>query len=94
MQSSFQKIIETFSILCRHPEETLCILWLGSSVGNLDPTETLQFFKDLLKIGGPKTEVSSACDYLLNDSAKQVVTRHLGRGSSADLKQADCLKMK
>ena len=28
-------------------------------MGNLDPNETLQFFKDLLKIGGPKTEVMS-----------------------------------
>jgi hypothetical protein len=46
-------------VLCRHPEETLCILWLGSSVGNLEPKETLQFFKDMLEVGGPKTEVCS-----------------------------------
>ena len=58
--------LESSSILWlvdRHPEETLCILWLGSSVGNLDPTETLQFFKDLLRIGGPKTQVDS-CDLI------------------------------
>jgi len=28
-------------------------------VGNLEPEETLQFFKDMLAVGGPKTEVGN-----------------------------------
>ena len=41
----------------RHPDEVLCVLWLGSSVGNLTPADTLAFFQDMLRIGGPLTEV-------------------------------------
>ena len=35
----------------------LCILWLGSSIGNLEPEEALQFFRDMLRIGGKQTQV-------------------------------------
>ena len=41
----------------RHPDKVLCVLWLGSSVGNLTPADTLAFFQDMLRIGGPLTEV-------------------------------------
>ena len=41
----------------RHPDKVLCILWLGSSIGNLEPTEALQFFRDMLRIGGRQTQV-------------------------------------
>ena len=42
---------------CRHPDKVLCILWLGSSIGNLEPAEALQFFRDMLRIGGKQTQV-------------------------------------
>ena len=42
---------------CRHPGKVLCLLWLGSSVGNLDPAEASAFFKDVLRIGGASTQV-------------------------------------
>ena len=42
---------------CRHPDQVLCVLWLGSSIGNLEPDEALQFFRDILRIGGSQTQV-------------------------------------
>ena len=47
----------TLDFACRYPEAHLCILWLGSSVGNLSPDETLGFFKQVLEICGPKSQV-------------------------------------
>ena len=47
-------------ILRRHPGQVLCVLWLGSSVGNLDPAESSAFFKDILRIGGASTQVGTA----------------------------------
>ena len=35
----------------------LCILWLGSSVGNLQPDEAVQFFKAAQAAAGHKTQV-------------------------------------
>lgn len=46
----------------RHPGQVLCILWLGSSVGNLDPSEASDFFKDVLAIGGASTQVLLCTD--------------------------------
>jgi dimethylhistidine N-methyltransferase len=51
-----------------HPDAVLCILWLGSSAGNLDPSETVAFFQDMLAVGGPKTEVL-LCTDLWKDKA-------------------------
>ena len=42
---------------CRHPDSMLCILWLGSSVGNLQPDEAVQFFKAAQAAAGHKTQV-------------------------------------
>ena len=36
------------------------MLWLGSSIGNLEPEEALQFFRDILRIGGSQTQVGLA----------------------------------
>lgn len=40
----------------------LCVLWLGSSVGNLKPHEAVGFFKSVLQSAGPKTQVGSLHD--------------------------------
>lgn len=53
-------VIEAIEIhmICRHPDEVLCVLWLGSSAGNMTPEDSLAFFKEILQISGPDTEVS------------------------------------
>jgi hypothetical protein len=43
-----------------HPTENLCILWLGSSVGNLTNDGAAQFFKDMLAAAGQKSQVRRA----------------------------------
>ena len=43
-----------------HPDEMLCIAWLGSSVGNLTNENTVQFFKDIISI------VGSTCQLLVS----------------------------
>ncbi len=40
-----------------HPTENLCILWLGSSVGNLTNDGAAQFFRDMLVAAGPNSQV-------------------------------------
>lgn len=40
-----------------HPTENLCILWLGSSVGNLTNDGAAQFFRDMLVAAGQKSQV-------------------------------------
>lgn len=40
----------------------LCVLWLGSSVGNLKPHEAVGFFKSVLQSAGPKTQVGTLHD--------------------------------
>jgi uncharacterized SAM-dependent methyltransferase len=32
----------------RYPDENICILWLGSSVGNLSAADAVQFFQDAI----------------------------------------------
>lgn len=60
----------------RHPGKVLCVLWLGSSVGNLDPQEAGAFFKDVLRIGGPSTQVGVGAA-LLRDCVEGVCCRWL-----------------
>jgi len=36
----------------------LCVLWLGSSVGNLKPHEAVGFFQSVQESSGPNTQVS------------------------------------
>lgn len=45
----------------------LCVLWLGSSVGNLKPHEAVGFFQSVLQSAGPMTQVCSvnACIFFL-----------------------------
>lgn len=43
--------------LCRHPSAMLCVLWLGSSVGNLKPDEAVGFFRAMQSSGGDNTQV-------------------------------------
>ena len=43
--------------VCRHPEAMLCVLWLGSSVGNLKPHEAVSFFQSVLESAGHLTQV-------------------------------------
>ena len=42
---------------CRYADARICILWLGSSVGNLNPQEALSFFQQVLAICGPRSQV-------------------------------------
>lgn len=35
----------------------LCVLWLGSSVGNLKPHEAVGFFQSVQQSAGPNTQV-------------------------------------
>uniref|UniRef100_A0A0D6QRR4 Sulfatase-modifying factor enzyme domain-containing protein n=1 Tax=Araucaria cunninghamii TaxID=56994 RepID=A0A0D6QRR4_ARACU len=43
----------------RHPDEPLCIAWLGSSVSNFTNEEAAQFFKDVIEVAG------STCQLLI-----------------------------
>eukprot|EP00850_Spirogloea_muscicola_P023678 SM000377S13799 [mRNA] locus=s377:32580:36264:+ [translate_table: standard] len=44
------------------PMDTLCILWLGSSVGNLAANEAIEFFKDAHAAGGSNMQVLLCAD--------------------------------
>ncbi|KAK9789403.1 hypothetical protein WJX73_006308 [Symbiochloris irregularis] len=46
----------------RHPGKVLCVLWLGSSVGNLDSEQTMSFFRSVLSIGGSDTQLFVCAD--------------------------------
>lgn len=68
---------------CRHPDKVLCVLWLGSSVGNLDDAEALSFFQDVLKISGARTQVQD-CAFTLrcrlcNGSKRHSVHVHVSK---------------
>ena len=45
---------------CRHPSAMLCVLWLGSSVGNLKPAEAVGFFQSMQASAGANTQVPSS----------------------------------
>ena len=45
---------------CRHPSAMLCVLWLGSSVGNLKPHEAVSFFQSMQQSAGPNVQVSAS----------------------------------
>jgi uncharacterized SAM-dependent methyltransferase len=44
---------------CRRlfPNQQLVVLWLGSSIGNLSPTEAVQFFRDMTASAGTNIQV-------------------------------------
>lgn len=46
----------------RFPAQTLVLLWLGSSVGNLEDPEARAFFRGVLRITGQRTRVLLATD--------------------------------
>lgn len=46
----------------RFPDEMLCILWLGSSVGNLIEEEAVHFFKEVDVASGPKCQMLLCTD--------------------------------
>ena len=46
----------------------LCVLWLGSSVGNLKPEEAVGFFKSVQESAGPNVQVSTTmCTFCSTD---------------------------
>ena len=68
-------------VVCnRHPGKVLCVLWLGSSVGNLAPPDALEFFKSVLQIGGADTQVccSAEFDKILEARCNVVTLEPLG----------------
>ncbi|GJP45889.1 hypothetical protein CLOM_g5228 [Closterium sp. NIES-68] len=46
----------------QHPDATLCVLWLGSSVGNLTDDDIVQFFTTLHRIGGANMQLLLCTD--------------------------------
>jgi uncharacterized SAM-dependent methyltransferase len=44
----------------RFPDQQLVVLWLGSSVGNLNPSEAVQFFRDMTAGAGSNIQVRAA----------------------------------
>ncbi|KAH9306444.1 hypothetical protein KI387_010848 [Taxus chinensis] len=40
-----------------YPEQQFCIVWLGSSVGNLTKENAVEFFKDVLKAAGSTSQL-------------------------------------
>jgi Histidine-specific methyltransferase, SAM-dependent len=57
-------------IECRRlfPHQPLCILWLGSSVGNLAPEEAVHFLRSMLEVLGPESRLFLCAD-LWKDAA-------------------------
>ena len=46
----------------RHPSATLCILWLGSSVGNFAPPEAAVFLADMRRVAGDRASLLLCTD--------------------------------
>lgn len=40
-----------------HPDENLCIMWLGSSVGNFTDEGAIQFFRDIYSAVGTRCQI-------------------------------------
>lgn len=57
LQCTPHAVFSRLSPPCRHPDSMLCILWLGSSVGNLQPDEAVHFFRAAQAAAGHKTQV-------------------------------------
>lgn len=49
--------VDVGQFTCRHPTAMLCVLWLGSSVGNLKPHEAVGFFQSMQQSAGAHTQV-------------------------------------
>ena len=52
----------------------LCVLWLGSSVGNLKPEEAVGFFKSVQESAGPNVQVSTPTTTFLGTDAVASLT--------------------
>ena len=50
-------VLIVLSFLYRHPTAMLCVLWLGSSVGNLKPHEAVGFFQNMQQSAGANIQV-------------------------------------
>ncbi|CAI5490071.1 unnamed protein product [Closterium sp. Naga37s-1] len=50
------------SVRRRHPDATLCVLWLGSSVGNIPDEDIVEFFTTLHRIGGSNMQLLLCTD--------------------------------
>eukprot|EP01018_Ginkgo_biloba_P029346 Gb_20904 [translate_table: standard] len=46
----------------RHPHDPLCIAWLGNTVGNLSRDDTVDFFKNVIRIVGPNCQLLVGMD--------------------------------
>ncbi|CAI5463414.1 unnamed protein product [Closterium sp. Yama58-4] len=46
----------------QHPDATLCVLWLGSSVGNIPDEDIVEFFTTLHRIGGSNMQLLLCTD--------------------------------
>eukprot|EP01018_Ginkgo_biloba_P029345 Gb_20906 [translate_table: standard] len=46
----------------RHPHDPFCIAWLGNTVGNLSRDDTVDFFKNVIRIVGPNCQLLVGMD--------------------------------
>lgn len=67
----------------RHPTAMLCVLWLGSSVGNLKPHEAVGFFQSVQESSGPNTQI-----FLCTDLWKDAKTLHAAYCDSQGVTEA------
>ncbi|DBA68320.1 TPA: hypothetical protein ACH3X2_013633 [Trebouxia sp. C0005] len=67
----------------RHPTAMLCVLWLGSSVGNLKPHEAVGFFQSVQQSSGPNTQI-----FLCTDLWKDAKTLHAAYCDSQGVTEA------
>eukprot|EP00271_Cylindrocystis_brebissonii_P023482 TRINITY_DN9768_c0_g1_i1.p1 TRINITY_DN9768_c0_g1~~TRINITY_DN9768_c0_g1_i1.p1 ORF type:complete len:709 (-),score=96.75 TRINITY_DN9768_c0_g1_i1:541-2667(-) len=64
-----------YEVRRKFPTENLCILWLGSSVGNLEAKEAVKFFKEVYNAAGSKIQVL-LCTDLWKDRAVLYAAYH------------------
>jgi len=70
-------------VRARFPARTLVLLWLGSSVGNLEDPEARAFFRGVLRITCQRTRVLLATDLW---KAKRTPAARLRRPPGGDLR--------
>eukprot|EP01018_Ginkgo_biloba_P029353 Gb_07692 [translate_table: standard] len=46
----------------RHPHDPFCIAWLGNTVGNLSRDDTVDFFKNVIRLVGPNCQLLVCMD--------------------------------
>ncbi|KAG0553605.1 hypothetical protein KC19_12G024700 [Ceratodon purpureus] len=62
-----------------HPDENLCIMWLGSSVGNFTDEGAIQFFRDIHSAVGTRCQIFLCAD-MWKDNAKLYAAYHDKKG--------------